>query len=357
MGPPSKLAQELIDYIIINFLHDSPEDWRACALVSRSWVYAAQAHIFRHIPFSVDDRLSARFLATVDASPHLIRHIRRVDVDLGLSPETCIALCNLPFTHLERVDLAFARPTPPCTLAVQQLLSLPTLCRPCIIGDDVEAHAFSQIWARCSATLKHLELYIWRFPKNFSPRNHPRSPLRLESLNVRDRIDVDLRGWLTHPDCPFDFSDLRHVSIDTNTELLVSQKFRSAFQTIQTLDLMCYYTIPTLDMSLLPRLAVLRIGLYSPSWSWVLSTIATIAPSNLSLTTLIFCVFITIPSAQLAQLDLQLSGLPIPLTVELEMQPVPYARMSPSLPLLGAKNTLRRADYDPYWFQHLTSMV
>ncbi|KAJ7107419.1 hypothetical protein C8R44DRAFT_857986 [Mycena epipterygia] len=77
--PAGKLSfsQELVEYII-DFLHDSPRDWPACALVARSWIYPTQSHIFQSVrliwPLLRNERLWARFEALTNESPHLIRH-------------------------------------------------------------------------------------------------------------------------------------------------------------------------------------------------------------------------------------------------------------------------------------------
>ncbi|KAJ7112082.1 hypothetical protein C8R44DRAFT_882490 [Mycena epipterygia] len=75
--PTTQLPQELVEYII-DFLHDSPRDWPACALVARSWVYPTQSHIFQSVrlvwPLLINERLWAHFEALKNESPHLIRH-------------------------------------------------------------------------------------------------------------------------------------------------------------------------------------------------------------------------------------------------------------------------------------------
>lgn len=123
---PSQLAQELL-HSIISFLSDSPADWPACALVSRSWVYPAQSHIFRRLSLkSVEDKHRlAQFLVTMEISPHLLRHVHQLHLGYHVSTETFLRVCNFSFTHLDlaTVTVHMNSTTAP---ALQQLLSTPT---------------------------------------------------------------------------------------------------------------------------------------------------------------------------------------------------------------------------------------
>ncbi|KAJ7112212.1 hypothetical protein C8R44DRAFT_882605 [Mycena epipterygia] len=283
------LAQELTDHII-GLLHDSPGDWPACALVCHSWVYAAQAHIFRRISFTsashyTNDRLWSRFLETLDESPHLIRHVRRIDVeDDTVSTEIFIALCNFPFTHLEQVDFMFSPPTTGCTLALQQLLSCSTLHRVRMYYDHPDPSVFLQIWERCSSSVKHLELIylqtgeaqLWSFP----PTQHSLTSIRLESLALQVVAKSGLRDWLMHPHCPLDFSDLKALSIVTDTDLFVSRNLMPALRTIQTLDLYAHPHNSPLDLSLFHALELLRIRGDVDALPWVFATLSTITASS-----------------------------------------------------------------------------
>ncbi|KAJ7106513.1 hypothetical protein C8R44DRAFT_324759 [Mycena epipterygia] len=350
-GP--ELAQELVDHII-DFPYDSPNNWPACALVSRSWTHAAQSHIFRSVRLvssrsEENERLWTRFHETLDASPHLIRHVRQLDFRsrFYLSTETFIMICSFPFTHLQRASVdCFLTPT--SAVALQQMLSLPTLHHLQILCVTAAAQsAFFHIWDQCSTRLRHLELECYlKAAQGFSPT------IRLESLNVIAATDV-VRDWLTHPLCPLDFSGLKHFST-WNTELLASQKFAHALQTIQTLDVLANTVNPILDLSSFPSLALLRITIIEEHWSWVLATLSTITPSNRILKIVLAGGFLDMLSAQL---DSQLSDLPISPTVELELDPFAYARIIPSLPLSSSRNMLRRVDEDASFFRRVTDIL
>ncbi|KAJ7112215.1 hypothetical protein C8R44DRAFT_251125 [Mycena epipterygia] len=198
------LAQELTDHII-DFLHDSPGDWPACALVCRSWVYAAQAHIFRSVYLlwperDPNERRWARFLELSAKSPDLIRHVRQLAVTIvgkRMSTDTFLAICTFPFTRLDGVWLILTHPTPPEILAVQQLLSRPTLRRARIVC--IEPSGFFQIWDRCSAALAHVQVaYYTRSAERFCPSQSSSLPIRLQTLDLNTTVGEGLIDWDQH---------------------------------------------------------------------------------------------------------------------------------------------------------------
>ncbi|KAJ7719028.1 hypothetical protein DFH07DRAFT_859731 [Mycena maculata] len=354
------LAQELTDHII-GFLRDSPSDWPACALVSRSWVYAAQAHIFRRMYFlssdgATDERRWARFLEFSTKSPGLIRHVRQIGITIvggRMSTETFLAICAFPFTRLDGVWLILMRPRPSEIPAAQQLLSRSTLRRVRLVCS--EPSAFFQIWDRCSATVAHVNVYYSTYgtqsTERFSPSQPVAAPIRLESLDL-STVGECLRDWLMHPFCPLDFSCLKTVSIGSDIDILQSHKFTSARQTIETLYLEPSPLSPILDLSSFPALQVLRMH-PGGAWRWVYVTLSTITVSS-RIRKIIINDYLDITTHEV--FDAQLSRLPISPIIEFEMHPPYYTSMISCLPLLRSKNTLRCAEEDPEWFSNLTGM-
>ncbi|KAJ7124192.1 hypothetical protein C8R44DRAFT_980594 [Mycena epipterygia] len=325
------IAQELVDHII-SFLHDSPADWPACALVCRPWVHCAQSHIFKHIRFisghSADERRWDRVQQTFYASPHLIRHVRLLDIsNHEVSTKTFLAICNFPFTHLEGASVQLDFPNPSSTLAVQQLLSLSTLRRMQIIcGRDLPD--LWQIWDRCSHSLRHLDLgYHPTSSPDFRPAKHSSSSIRLESLKLRVEPSVPLP-----------------LSVHTATEFLGSKTFAPTLQTIQILDL----TKPPLDMSSFPSFILLRIFVLPKSFPWVSATLSTfMASARIPKIILLGNYYDNIPAHQI---DSTLFGVPGSPIVEFERF-TPHREITEDLPLLRSKDLLRRTHYDGDWFE------
>ncbi|KAJ7114065.1 hypothetical protein C8R44DRAFT_881614 [Mycena epipterygia] len=357
MEPASnQLAQELVDHII-GFLRDSPRDLSTCALVARSWVFVAQSHVFRNASFKSEStpleneyRL-ARFQETLSTSPHLIRLVRQLHIDLyEVSTELFVTICNLPFTHLEEIRVLYPPPSP---LALQQLLSLPSLLRLEMRGGRLEP----QIWDRCFS-LRHLNLHYYEESTESHPTRQS-SPIRLESLRITNSDHVC--NWLTNT--PFDFSGLKALSLDhadlLGKNLLGSQQLVSAPPTIEILDLALTGSMnkPTIDLSSFPRLRHLRISdVSSETWPWMSAMLSTITSST-KISTIRIVIYYFLIDVAMEQLDLQLSQLPSSSTVEFSLQPYEYARIAPTLPRLCSKNMLRRVDDDRDWFQSLVGFA
>ncbi|KAJ6613799.1 hypothetical protein B0H10DRAFT_1951195 [Mycena sp. CBHHK59/15] len=347
-----RLAQELTDHII-SFLHDSPRDWPACALVSRSWVYATQSHIFKCLYLLSDrdanERRWARFLELSAKSPDLTRHVRQLGIttfgERRMSTETFLAICTFPFPRLDGVWLILFRPTPSEMPAVQRLLGCPTLRRARIVCD--EPSSFSPIWDRCSAALVHVKVsYFPRSKERFYPSQLSAAPIRLESLDLNTSVGEGLHDWLMHPFCPLDFSALKTVSVGSNTEILQSEKFAPARQTIETLELVASNIKPGLDLSSFPALQVLRMH-PGGGWWWAYDTLATITASSRILK-IIIVGYLDTTTHEL--FDAELSLLPISPTIEFEIHPPFYASMITNLPRLMSKHMLHCAKESPEWF-------
>lgn len=237
-----QLAQELVEYII-TFLHNFPPELLTCALVSRSWVYRAQSHIFSLISFvateSKNEQLWERLRVTFQISPHLIRHVRHLEINnQKLSTPTFAAICNFLFTHWDGVSFARLIWNPSCAFDLQQLLSLPTLRRVLVAFCFTNPTSVLQMWDRCSPGMRHLELRVNSYQAgNFQPSHsthHLPSLVRLESFRIIKFSDVD---WLIHTLQPFDLSQLRCLSMPPDAKVLHSPNFVCAIATIETLDL------------------------------------------------------------------------------------------------------------------------
>ncbi|KAJ7478546.1 hypothetical protein FB451DRAFT_185211 [Mycena latifolia] len=281
---PSPLRIEELIEQCIEFLCDSPADLKACALVSRSWTSAAQGHLFKEI--AIGGLFSAvswpQLQQILRGSPYLIRHIRCLQLDTqGLPQESFSAICNLPFTHLRQVTIYHTSSTNPFGLAIQQLLSLPSLTRAKLVAHFITPSRFLQIWERVSPSIRHLKLYCYRHPSSpRTPRPIPDSrsaPVALESLELPSLEYIN--DWLLHDLCPLDVSRLRFLSIASFHEpLLRSAKFAAAFRTLEVLDLSLGKSDAMVDISTLPNLSVLRLcAMHAPM---LLNTVSTIPASS-----------------------------------------------------------------------------
>ncbi|KAJ7110608.1 hypothetical protein C8R44DRAFT_883740 [Mycena epipterygia] len=122
-----------------------------------------------------------------------------------LSEETFLAIvCNFPVTPLDGTSVTCHRLALSSALALQQLLSLPTLCRAHIKCYGTEPALFLQIWDRCSTSLRHLELgFGRRFSDGLLSTQHYSSTIRLESLQILQINRLAMQKYSNiQPFCP-----------------------------------------------------------------------------------------------------------------------------------------------------------
>ncbi|KAJ6555362.1 hypothetical protein DFH09DRAFT_1165247 [Mycena vulgaris] len=321
--------EELLDRCV-EFLSDGPSDLEACALVSRLWAYVAQRYLFREITVTRSTRCWW-LNETLPTAPHLIPHIRH----LSVYPTDYIVseACRFPFTHLESVFIMnLGTISLPCALAMQNLFRLPTLRRINLGCGFIAPSDLLKIWDRCSPSIKHLALDIgthgnWRGTLDATP-GHSSPPIQLESFQIAQEECVS--EWLTHDLCPFDFSNLKALSLYTETDILRLPKFAPALQTIETLDFVTTDNYIPIDLSSLPNLSLLRIFVPSAAmWPVVHSTIAAVAPSSAIRRIVIsFDITVNMDSMDLDATPTALTG-DHPPTVELEMSELTYINTAP----------------------------
>ncbi|KAJ6605223.1 hypothetical protein DFH09DRAFT_1353757 [Mycena vulgaris] len=219
----------------VEFLSDSVSDLKACALISRHWVDAAQSRLFRHIPVlssSTGVNPWDDLLETLQASPHLVKYIQRLDMNTNMfpDPELFSEICNVPFKHLVHVCIVGASGvTPPLGLAIQRLLNLPTLRRVKLVTLYTQPTRFLQLWDGCSRSIQHLDLYL-------------------------------------------------------DTGLVRRREFASALGTVEALDFVVDIREAadlTIDLSLFPRLKFVRLAAsQAEDGTTIVATLSTITPST-----------------------------------------------------------------------------
>ncbi|KAJ7697189.1 hypothetical protein B0H17DRAFT_1197589 [Mycena rosella] len=343
-----QLPQELIDNIV-DLLSSSPTDWRTCALVSGSWVNAAQAHIFREVAFHSEprrsnERLWSRFHETLLASPHLIRHVRHLAVDPHmLSIDTFIVVCNFPFTHLNGLiikNIILSRRT---AIALQQLLSLPTFDLVDLGCQFTQPSDVLAIWEHGSPSIKHVALLYTKTSDDpilpARPRNNT-SPVQLESLNIVHMGPEPTKNWLIHALSPFDLSRLKALSSNCHAEILHWARLAPSLRTIDALEFSPRTMPPMIDLALLPSLTVLRISSFEAGASPIaIQTLSTLAPSSQIRRIVLAGLVVSENDRFWTKLDsivadLQMDPTPI---VELEIHPIHANLILPHLSRLRAR--------------------
>ncbi|KAJ7495610.1 hypothetical protein FB451DRAFT_1550943 [Mycena latifolia] len=342
---------ELVDHCL-EFLPESSPDLLACALVSRAWTGAAQRRLFETLsPLKNHERMWARMQEIFRASPYLIRHVRRIDINAdSLSIETLSAVCNLPFTQVAHVSIFhLSRLFLPMARAFKRLLSLPALRYVSVTSIFADPVIFLKMWDRCSPSIRHVELSGSSLDYVPTEWDHPRADtlIRLDSL----RTTGELAAWLEHAARPFDLSQLKLLSIFSQPQI-------EAFDFV-ALDLHPF------NLASLPTLKFLRIFVPYPSTvPAVVGTLATIAPAN-RIRNIVLCFRSNVITERLAgrgalgQLDSTLADVLNPeiCAVELEMDADEYMLRAPYFPRLRGSDMIRRIEPRIGWFENFAGTI
>lgn len=246
MTPNPFAIEELVD-LCLNFLVDSDPKLTRYTLISRSWVYPVQSRLFKEFRIGIDgsrglhNRLWKQFRLVLLTSPHLIRHVRHLEVRIHTEEtQTLTEICNFPFTHLRTVFLCPVGTlweTP--AMALQRLIGRPTIRRVklrCMFYDPL---ILGILWGKCSPLIEDLDLTCEegkRMPDEPSIPLIPYSgtPIVLKSLRMGSSGEVDYQPMQNSS--PFDLSRLKVLTISWAAEV-PWDKFAPMVRNIQVLDL------------------------------------------------------------------------------------------------------------------------
>ncbi|KAJ7061608.1 hypothetical protein C8F01DRAFT_1137867 [Mycena amicta] len=333
---------ELLDLCLWH-IHTSRSDLARCALVARSWLYPAQAHLFRLIDFplkggeSPSAAWSSRIQA-LSASPNLLLHVRRVRITAAPGWRTSLedrlaqiyAVVRLS-AHLEAITFSYIgngrdHLTGPALRALQQLISIPTLQAVSLTIMFPGDSAFVQLWTDCSPAIRHLAL-VCPVEEGSTPsmETHvhsdsgaPGPRILLDSLSILSVQNSQLKLL------PFDMSRVNTLSVlqlDASATHQLQANFRNLqelylglpdphpnrWQSLNPVTLSASSSLhdpPLVDISAFPRLRVLGM-----SFPVILETIQ-----------LAINVLATIPYiAEFNELDQQLARI----SVEVCVHPMP----------------------------------
>ncbi|KAJ7476968.1 hypothetical protein B0H11DRAFT_2031438 [Mycena galericulata] len=221
-------VQELVDFTI-DFLYDSRADLKRCALVSRSWVFPAQFHLFSYcvLESERDCQNLYHVLATSSHIHSLIRHLAIAIFPWRTESSGAyeiLAKMKSQFTHLQKISI-YCRIPPHGVSVMQHLVSLPSVKHISTLRPQ-DANQLSLFCLR-EATLGTLEIGYRFLSGNatFSDALHPPIADPLPSQTARSTVEC-LDMWGRDDPAPmhshqsldmflwvFDFSSLRRLII------------------------------------------------------------------------------------------------------------------------------------------------
>ncbi|KAJ7493028.1 hypothetical protein B0H11DRAFT_2228357 [Mycena galericulata] len=287
---------ELVDHTL-GFL-DAAEDFRACALVSRSWVYPAQSRIF----------------AEIEASPHLVGFIscltiRNVEV-IQLSHLEALSL--LPYKRLATL-IVFGVRLLEAYLPIQRLLRIPSLTSVTMLCIFLEKEMSFRVWEGCSGNIRHLTHFthvggVTGGSSQASAGAHHKR-IKLHSL-VDPNGSPDFESWFNHPLCPFDVSALKAYKFHRVEDQLPGELSgsRKTVEVAAIAPVLC-----AINLSVFRRLVQLEISSLGRGSDFDFMSIRTIAPENRAHLEAIRFLFPryrdTASASSLLNLDRQISGI------------------------------------------------
>jgi hypothetical protein len=184
-GAMPELAQELVDDIV-DHLREDTASLRNCAVLSTSWTYRSQAHLFRSI--AVQGLTHAQQLGDILLrSPRIAMHVQELRVYGGDLFEVHDAIgCDLPSLHVVKVDEVAAEARQPGAAKLQHFASAHMLHMRCAHFKDVFQLGRALLTLPCLLMLRFAEGTTWT---TTSLCQGP--PIPPFAWNLRD---LDLRG-------------------------------------------------------------------------------------------------------------------------------------------------------------------
>ncbi|KAJ7100428.1 hypothetical protein C8R44DRAFT_859341 [Mycena epipterygia] len=271
------LAQELWNHIL-SFLR-ARTDLKTCCFVSRSLCAAAQSQLFFSItirpsrkrrkggpPFdftAATDEVEAcrRLREILTESPHLLPHIRRIEILLHPDVLTEIIAMELPLVQeiQFRTKTFMARIEEHAAVLAQQLMELPTIRRLELRSTSQTREFLSWFFVALPLHLQTLEISMSELYRSEDDDEEP------EPVSVRRRIEhfhlihsPTVARWLLHPSCPFDLSRITHADISSSMCADVGRILTKAKRSLQQLTLAPGDVDGCVPLSIFPALTQLH---------------------------------------------------------------------------------------------------
>ncbi|KAJ7500039.1 hypothetical protein FB451DRAFT_1549485 [Mycena latifolia] len=274
---PRLQAQELRDGII-DFLHGSNADLKACSLVCRSFQPRAQSHLFCVISMKGANRTTlairaSRFAQLMSSSPHLLSYVRILHF------ETCDERILVPFarvrwaqSRVHTVSLGWVTHAPNSSALdiICAFVGIPSLRNLSFDGGRWESAHLYAIFARCNNGLESIKLFL--LDPTTTHELATTAPVRLRIRELAFLSSPQIIELLSDPACPLDFSALERVRCVAYVPPTLQPFLLKSRSTIQSLHISGKAPIAAdLDLALFPALAHLTIESIGPTINTMLA--------------------------------------------------------------------------------------
>ncbi|KAJ7477721.1 hypothetical protein FB451DRAFT_1243074 [Mycena latifolia] len=304
---PPPFAQELWDLILL-FLRGHTTDLKACSCVSHTLCAAAQSQLFHTVAINpsrgvkwknnrlvYNNESAAALRALLTQSPHLVPHIRRLEIDLRLNAAVLEEILAMGLTCVRELQIHMGHRIDESAVELaRRLVSLPTVECVEMWSMTLSKRFFSLLFAGPVPQLRKIDIEgsmhdpreVLDEEQDEDAMQNP-NPARPSVTHLRLVYSSDYVPWLLSAACPFDLEHITHADVSFTMHAGAASILLGACQTLRELTVMPEDLADCPSLRLLPSLTHLTLNVHRedvtprPSWletfpSWL----ETLHPDN-----------------------------------------------------------------------------
>ncbi|KAJ7477726.1 hypothetical protein FB451DRAFT_1243082 [Mycena latifolia] len=302
---PPPFAQELWDHIL-SFLRGQTTDLKACSCVSRTLCAAAQPQLFHTITINpshavwqrknnrnvYNNKSAAALRALLAQSPHLVPHIRRLEIDLRLTAEVLEEILATGLTCVRELKFHMGhKMEAPVVELAWRLICLPTVECVEMRSITLSKRIFSLLFAGPTPQLRKIDIHggvpqLDSEQGEDAPVQIP-TPARPSITHLHLVYSRYYMPWLLGAACPLDLEHITHADFSFTLNAGAASILLGARQTLRELTVTPADLADCPPLRLLPSLTHLTLNVDredvppQPSWletfpSWL----ETLHPDN-----------------------------------------------------------------------------
>ncbi|KAJ7477719.1 hypothetical protein FB451DRAFT_1243067 [Mycena latifolia] len=249
---PPPFAQELWDHIL-SFLRGQTTDLKACSCVSRTLCAAAQPQLFHTITINpsravqwknnrnvYNNKSATALRALLAQSPHLVPHIRRLEIDLRLPAEVLEEILTTGLTCVRELQFHMGHRMDEAVVELaRRLICLPTVECVEMWSITLSKRIFSLLFAGPAPQLRKIDIngcpaHLDNEQGEDTPVQIP-TPARPSVTHLRLVYSRDYMPWLLGAACPFDLEHITHADLSFTLNAGAASILLGACQTLREL--------------------------------------------------------------------------------------------------------------------------
>ncbi|KAJ7448412.1 hypothetical protein FB451DRAFT_1289202 [Mycena latifolia] len=281
---PPPFAQELWDHIL-SFLRGQITDLKACSCVSRTLCAAAQPQLFHTIAINpsrgvqwknnrlvYNNESAAALRALLAQSPHLVPHIRRLEIDLRLTAGVLEEILAMGLTCVRELQIHTGHRIDESVVELaRRLICLPTVECVEVCSMTLSKRFFSLLFAGPAPQLRKIDIEgSTHDPREILDEEQDEdapvqilTPARPSVTHLRLVYSRDYVPWLLGAACPFDLEHITHADVSSTLNAGLTSILLGAYQTLRVLTVMPDDLTHCPPLCLLPSLTHLTLKVHN----------------------------------------------------------------------------------------------